>query len=617
MSRETKWFDEPRVRVTSESDWHRNPVLKKHRRLRIVSIVILFCVLAGGGALFHHLKSTKHQRLLANAHAALEAGNYEISATGITAILDADPGNPRALELMVALLEKGGAKEEILPWYGRLTEAEPGNVTHTVRAATKALDLGDVTAAEKFLADKAGIAGSASGVEFHRVAARLALARGDHGRAAAIFAYVLKTAVNGGTAADRLNAAITRMLISGDDDAERTAALRQIENLVSDPNVGTQALRTLLEVHLHRSDSRNGQLTQLLNRFQSFGDSSSRFAPKLETLDYAYRAKDPRWKAMLSDLQASISSAGLNHDHDTLYWLVQWMNDRDLSAEAIAWIETLELTRRESYPLALALAEAYINDQQWDEIRHLLDSADWGELGFLKLAILTKALNESAEQQNAEARDMSWKLAMNFAGKKTSQLQLLEVFLRNHEWNDMHIEVLWELATHRSPVEVRASACARLKRHYLAMGDLQKCRAVAAIAVEAMPYDYIEEANWIYMSLLLDPENSGDLVQQSKKLFESHPNVGPVISNYAFACFCSGDYVQAVELLERLPEAFRRHPAIAPICGIILASAGAQNEAREFLDLPLRIHFDAERELVATARKSLKEITKSVAELAW
>ncbi len=615
MPREAKWFHEPIVGVAAESDWHRNPVLKMHRRLRIVSFVILCCILAGGGVLVYHLKATKHSRLLKNARSALEAGSYEISGTGITAVLDAEPNNPKALGLMVELLERGGAREAILPWYDRLIEAEPGNVAITIRAATLALDLGEVSAAERFLANKAGMAGSAGGVEFSRATARLALAQGTLHRAAAMFAHVLEIAADGATSADRLNAAITRMLASGDDDAQRTAALREIETFVSDPQVGTQALRTLLEVNLHRSDSRNGHLSRMLSSFQSLSETSNQFGPKLETLDYTYRAKDPRWKAMLSDLQASTTS-GSKIDRDALYWLIQWMNDSDLSSAAIAWADGLELPGRNGYPLGLGLAEAYINCRQWKELRDLLETAEWGELRFLKLAILSKALSGSDDQNASESRDMSWKLAMEFASKKTAKLQLLEVFLRKHEWTDMHLEVLWDLADHVARVEVQASACVRLKQHYLAAGDLTSCRKVAALAVKTMPYDYIEKANWIYMSLLLDPENPADLLQQSRQLFESHPDISPVISNYAFARFCSSDYAGAADLLRRLPEPFRKHPAVAPICGIILAHAGAQDEAQDYLELPHRLHFDAERKLVAAAGESLKTRTKSVAGIA-
>ncbi|MGK0190416.1 MAG: tetratricopeptide (TPR) repeat protein [Verrucomicrobiales bacterium] len=615
MHRETKWFNEPAVRIASESDWHRNPVLKLHRRLRLVFSAILCCILAGGGVLFYHLKTTKHERLLENAQSALKAGNYELSATGITAVLNADPGNARALGLMVTLLEKGGADEEALHWYERLVAAEPGNVVHTNRAATLALDLGEVSTAEKFLANREGMAASAEGVEFYRAAARLALARGNHHKAAAIFAHVLQVATNGGTSADRLNAAITRMLTSGDGDAKRTTALREIEKLVSDPKVGTQALRTLIEVNLHRSDSRDGQLSRLLSSFQSWSETSNQFGPKLETLDYTYRAKDSRWKAMLSNLQTGITS-GSQIDRDALYWLIQWMNDRELSSEAIAWTDRLYLPERDGYPLGLGLAEAYINCGQWKAVCDLLETADWGELRFLKLTMLAKALNQSAGQQSPERRDMSWKLAMEFAGKKAAKLQLLEVFLRKHEWTDMHLEVLWKLADHVGPVEVRASACARLKQHYLAAGDLNNCSKVAALAVKAMPHDYIEESNWIYTSLLLDSGNSAALVQQAQQLFESHPDISPVISNYAFARFCSGDYAQAADLLKRLPEPFRKHPAVAPICGIILARAGANDEAREYLELPHRVYFEAEHKLVAAARESLQTSTKSVAGMA-
>jgi predicted Zn-dependent protease len=94
----------------------------------------------------------------------------------------------------------------------------------------------------------------------------------------------------------------------------------------------------------------------------------------------------------------------------------------------------------------------------------------------------------------------------------------------------------------------------------------------------------------------------------ARELFEKEPANAAYVSTYAFALYSQGDFKGAVKVLGALTDEQLHQPDVAAYYGIILAAAGDQARAGEFLDLGEKATLlPEEKALLEKARRSLAQ----------
>jgi predicted Zn-dependent protease len=171
-------------------------------------------------------------------------------------------------------------------------------------------------------------------------------------------------------------------------------------------------------------------------------------------------------------------------------------------------------------------------------------------------------------------------------------------------WRAETIELLWLAA--KDPVK-GDDALRGLYRYFASNGDTENLYRVLLHQLELHPDDRDVQNNFAQLSLLLNLNiERGQKI--AREVYEKDRANPAYVSTYAFALQTQGETKKALKVLETLTAQQLHQPAIAAYYGIILAAAGDQTRAAEFLDLGEKASLlPQEKALVEKARRSLAQ----------
>jgi predicted Zn-dependent protease len=171
-------------------------------------------------------------------------------------------------------------------------------------------------------------------------------------------------------------------------------------------------------------------------------------------------------------------------------------------------------------------------------------------------------------------------------------------------WRSEAIELLWLVA--KDPV--RGDDALRTLYGYFARNDdTENLYRVLLHQVELHPDDSNIENNFAQLSLLLNL-NAARGQKAAREVYEKDPKNPAYVSTYAFALYKAGDSKKAIKTLETLSPEQLQKPEIAAYYGVILAAAGDQTRAAEFLDIGEKAKLlPQEKDLIEKARRSLAQ----------
>jgi thioredoxin-like negative regulator of GroEL len=171
-------------------------------------------------------------------------------------------------------------------------------------------------------------------------------------------------------------------------------------------------------------------------------------------------------------------------------------------------------------------------------------------------------------------------------------------------WRSEAIDLLWLVA--KDPVK-GDDALAALYRYFAKNGDTENLYRALLHRLELHPNDRNVQNNFAQVSLLLNL-NTDRGQKIAREIYEKEPMNPAYASTYAFALHVQGDTKKALKVLESLTVEQLHQPEIAAYYGIMLASAGDQARAPEFLDLGEKASLlPQEKALVEKARRSLAQ----------
>ena len=125
--------------------------------------------------------------------------------------------------------------------------------------------------------------------------------------------------------------------------------------------------------------------------------------------------------------------------------------------------------------------------------------------------------------------------------------------------------------------------------------------------VELHPDDLNMQNNFAQLSLLLGL-NVARGQKAAADVYGKDPKNPAYVSTYAFALHTAGDSKKALKIFETLTQEQLHKPEIAAYYGVILAAAGDQSRAAEFLDIGEKAKLlPQEKALIEKARRSLAQ----------
>jgi len=327
-----------------------------------------------------------------------------------------------------------------------------------------------------------------------------------------------------------------------------------------------QALRPLVAIAANRGD----YVKALEYSTQILTSESPTLEDRLVQLGVLIQKRDPQRERYLSTLQAQVSANPV-----FVAQVSAWMTANGQAREALTWLQTLNEGIRNSDPILLAQADAYVAVNDWRALDRFLLQRPWGTIEFVRQAMLARAHRGMGEARRATEY---FRRAVDLASGMSLRLTSLTRMVASWGWEQETDDLLWEIFD-RYPSETWAADS--LLRRYWEKGNTEGLRQVFALQLKRSPKDPYLKNNLAMVMLLL----KYDLPTAYRLASEAHqeaPGSAVNTSTYAFSLFVQGDYLRAKETLEALGDASLRVPSFAAYYAIICNALGETNTAQEY-----------------------------------
>ncbi len=467
-----------------------------------------------------------------------------------------------AARLLATIGEKALDGSELL-WRRKVFELQPQSIDDGLALTRAALRAGDLGTAERTLQAMEPFAQAAPGYQAAR--GRLAETNGRKDEAERHWAKAAELAPE--ESAYQVQLAIIRL--DSADEAKRKQALDVLEQLRADPKQRAAATRALIIDGGTRKLAAE-RLRALAAELQTFPDAT--FSDRLLYLEILRQLQDPGYEEYLARLEKEAPPAAA----DTAS-LISWMNTTGNMNEAIRYSATLSSELLVSWPVPLAVAEAYARLKDWKGLKKMAGEKDWGAFDFLRHAYLARALRDEDLQT---AANQEWDRAQRKASVQPQTLLMLARTISAWDWQDETINLLWTLS---KADDTRKEALQLLYQHYAKSGDTSGLYRVLLRSTEVAPEDLVMQNNLAQVSLLLgaDLERARRIAAD---LAQKEPTNAAFVSTYAYSLYAKGDGAAALKAMARLSQEQQNDPSVAFYHGIILAGSGKPTEALPFLE---------------------------------
>jgi cytochrome c-type biogenesis protein CcmH/NrfG len=546
-----------------------------------IGLILLLAV--GGTFGYRSFRAWQQRRLVAEGNALVNEGDYKRASLDARRLLQINPSSADACRIMARLSEKAGMRSA-LEWRRRVMDlgvATPNDLILLARAAVRFDDRGTADVAMSKLPESAK-----ETAEYHALLADIAFAQRD------------------GVEMERQLSEASRVEPANKDYIMRLAALRlgandsdlrakgkqTLVDLQGDPLLRRDATRYLAEDALRQKETLVA--LELARQLDTFPGKT--FADRLVLLSALQAAIDPGFAAFLDEMQSSSTE-----DPERVAALMTWMNMHNMSRETITWSAKLPPALISAKLVQIALSDSYVSVRDWSGLHRLVNSGNWGTVDFLRNALSARALREMGNESDSASQ---WNEAMKKVTANSRQIMMLAETVEKWGWRNEAIDLLWLVA--KDP-QKGDEALAALYRYFAKNGDTENLYRVLLHRLELHPDDRNVQNNFAQLALLLNLNiERGQKI--AREVYEKEPSNPAYASTYAFALHTQGETKKAVKVFEGLTAQQLHQPEIAAYYGIILAAAGDQARAGEFLDLGEKAKlFPAEKALLEKARRSL------------
>ena len=255
-----------------------------------------------------------------------------------------------------------------------------------------------------------------------------------------------------------------------------------------------------------------------------------------------------------------------------------WMQANGLVTESLDWLTGLPIPLLSQQPIQMALAQGYLQTGQWTALLNITDQGDWGDLEFLRLALVSRAWSELGATRAAE---INWGAAMSDAADHleamTQLLQLAESWHLPKEQEAVLLQIVQEF-----PEEHWASQ--ELQVLDLNSGNTLGLHQLYQVLNAKFPDEMTYKNNLAATALLLKIDVP-QARQWAAEDYAKKPDDPYIASTYAFALHLQGWDRQGLAIMQKLPPSELGQPTVALYYGVLLAATGKTNQAISCLRL--------------------------------
>jgi cytochrome c-type biogenesis protein CcmH/NrfG len=562
-----------------------NKIERSILKVILWTVGLILVVAVGGAVGFQQFRAWQQRRLVAEANALINEGDYRRASLDARRILQINPDNAEACRIMARISEKGGSRAA-LDWRRRVMDQGKATPTDLILLARVAVQFDDRATAD--IAMSKLPASAKETAEYHALLADIAFVQRDGVEMERQLSQAARLEPNNKDYAMRLAA----LRLGATDPAMRAEGKQTLVAMQSDPALRREATRYLAEDALRQ----NLTLTALELARQLDGFPNKTFTDQLLLLTALDAAKDKGFAAFLDEMKTSSGD-----DPEQAAALLSWLNMHNRASEAIGWSAKLPPGVLGQKIVQIALSDSYVGAKDWTGLQRLVNSGNWGTVDFLRNALHARALRELGNESESATQ---WSEAQKKVAVDPRQAVVLAETVEKWGWRAEAIDLLWIVAKDPAKGE---SALRTLYGHFAKNGDTENLYRVLLHEVELHPDDSNIGNNLAQLSLLLNL-NTDRGQKMAREVYEKDPKNPAYVSTYAFALHTAGDSKKALKILETLPAEQLRKPEIAAYYGVILAATGDQTRAAEYLDLGEKATLlPQEKALVEKARRSLAE----------
>lgn len=548
----------------------------------IVAGVVMVLALAvfPGRSVYRHFKE-KHS--VAEARGFFAKGDYRNAWLSVRQALLVNSNNVQAC-LIMAELSDAAHSPATLDWCQRLVKLSPAITNKLLLASVGLRYQGPPYPLTSQVLDD--LSASAAGVPgFHIVSAELDLSL--HRMAEAETQFEAASKLEPTNRLFQLNLAVIRLGSTNSTAADDARA--KLKQFSSDANLGPPALRSLIADRLLHDDA-SGALdysTQLL------ANAQATLNDRLQNLGILKRVQSSALATQLNALQRDATTNAAMAAQTA-----SWMEANGFLSETVSWLKTLPAKIQTQTPVRLAFVDCYLNTTNWQGLRNLTSSGDWGEMDFLRLAFSSRAWSEFGEPLVADGH---WRSAVNEAGARLGALTTLLELANRWQLPRAREDLLWRILQ-RFPDARWAQDS--LERFYFDAGNTTGLYQLYSKQLPRSPRNVALKNNLAATALLLKT-NLTQACQWAAEVYAQKTNDPVIVSTYAYALYLQGRNQEGLAALQKLKPSQLEQRSAALYYGVLLRAAGQTNEAARFLSLA-----QTQGSLLPEEKQLLAETTK-------
>jgi thioredoxin-like negative regulator of GroEL len=552
----------------------------------LFGLILLIGTIWGGHDLYVRWQE---KRLVRRATFDVEHGDERDASLAARSILQMKPSSASASRIMAELAERAGERAA-LDWRRMVVELAPHSVDDELALVRCAIQFNDIPTAERTLGAVDENSRNSSG--YHEASALVAQSRRQDEKADSEWSEALRLKPD--DKSYQLQLGVLRL--RANQPERRATGEAMLAALRSDPGKRSAATRALLNAAVaRRQDPR--KLVELASELQAYPEAT--WTDRLVFLDLLHATQDPQFFAYLTELE---QKAG--EDPGSLGALLSWMTRSRLNLLALDYAKTLPIELLQKWPVPVALADVFVQLNQWQELEAMTAKAQWNRFDFLRHAYLARALRE---QGKSAAAEHEWAIAAKQASEQSDFLTVLVQTASEWKWENESTDLLWSLS--KRP-EKQKEAFLALYRNYAKSADTQGLYRVLARLSELDATNLDVQNNRAQVSLLLDA-NPSEARRLAADVYNKSPKNPAYITTFAYSLLTQGNAKEAVRIMSSLSAEQLGEPTISAYYGICLAAAGDE-KARSYLDFGKQANLlPEEKALVDKAYASLDSRSRS------
>lgn len=568
-------------------------VLRRERRLwrLLVLFGILAAIVGAIWASWSWVQAKRHARWARFAAAELAAGDLRAASMWASRLNQVDPRGLPSTSLRASVADATNRPEAVL-LRGRVAQLKPGDTAALLAWAKSALRGSQFPLAERALSLVPEA--ERGSVGYQSLSAALAVATHRFVKAEEHFLAIQKLEPT--VAMHRINLAALQIR---HPDAEKAAAARRLLEQAAEARDENRpvVLRALTQGLLDRGND----LPAALSYAKMLAAESDGLGDSMLLLEAMRRANAPEFPEALRKRWAEAEALP-----GTINPLVDWMNQRDLSAEVMTWLKGIANVAAIPVQAQMSFSDAFVRRKEWAGLREFLAPLQWGRYDFVRLALLARVNREMDGDQEA-FRDL-WRNLLSDLNLGADDLSILASVTKSWGWMEQ-TEALWQQVGRGRAAGLRLAALQNLFELHRSRGATEQLLATVQEQINAEIDNPVHKNNFAYLSLLLGINQSA-AQRMVAELAAKYPQNTVIASTRALSLWQQGKFKEGMKALAGPDGTRTADPALAFTLALLLESSGHAAEARKVLPIAERqISLPEEKKILQSLVERLRKGT--------